>query len=238
MTSLFNLEIYTKGRKKLLEEIKERNEKNEKVHIISGNAEVLKFPLRDKEIFNLFKDKKNIIIPDGISVYLPVKKRKTKDIERIAGIDLMQDVLEYCNDTNKRVYFLGAKDEVLKEMVSKVEKDYPKLIVSGCHHGYIDVDNCSDIIEDINNNSPYVLFVAMGTPMQEKLIFNYMNSINCSLYMGVGGSFDVLSGKINRCPEWISKVGMEWFYRMVKDPTKIKRLWNNLYFTLKGIIKG
>ena len=235
MNDLFGLKIYINGKEELLNEIQKRKEK---VHIISGNAEVLKYPLKDSHVFDMYNDKRNVIIPDGISVYLPVKKRKTKDIKRIAGIDLMQDMLKNCEMTGESVYFLGAKEDTLNKMILKIKEDYPNLNISGFHHGYIDTDNCFDVLNDIKKSTPYTLFVAMGTPIQENFIFKYMDELPCSVYMGVGGSFDVLSGEIPRCPNWVSKVGLEWFYRMIKDPSKIKRLWNNIYFTIKGLLIG
>lgn len=235
MNDLFGLKIYVNGKEELLNEIEKRNEK---IHIISGNAEVLKYPLKDKRLFDVYSDKRNIIIPDGISVYLPVKKRKTKEIKRIAGIDLMQDMLKHYELTGKSVYFLGAQKDILDKMIIKIKKDYPNLNISGFHHGYIDIDNCFDVLSDIKKNAPHALFVAMGTPMQENFIFKNMDELPCSVYMGVGGSFDVLSGEVSRCPSWVSKIGLEWFYRMIKDPSKMKRLWNNIYFTIKGLLIG
>ena len=235
MNDLFGFKVYLNGKEELLNEIEKRNEK---IHIISGNAEVLKYPLKDKSLFEMYNDEKNIIIPDGISVYLPIKIRKTKEIKRIAGIDLMQDMLKHYELTGKKVYFLGAKKDTLDKMILRIKEDYPNLNISGFHHGYIDIDNCVDILDDINRNSTDILFVAMGTPIQEDFIFKYMNELSCSVYMGVGGSFDVFSGEITRCPDWVSKFGLEWLYRMIKDPSKIKRLWNNLYFTVKGLLVG
>lgn len=235
MKDLFGLNIYVKGREELLKEIENINKKT---HIISGNAEVLKYPLKDNNLFNQYNDDTNIIIPDGISVYLPIKKRKTKDIKRIAGIDLMQDMLKHYEQTGKSVYFLGAKKNVLDKMIANIKEDYPNLDISGSHHGYIDINNCSDVLDNIKDNNPYALFVAMGTPVQENFIFKYIKELPCSIYMGVGGSFDVLSGEITRCPKWISQVGLEWLYRMIKDPSKIKRLWNSIYFTIKGLLVG
>lgn len=235
MKDLFGLKIYVKGREELLKEIENINKK---LHIISGNAEVLKYPLKDSNLFNQYNDDTNIIIPDGISVYLPIKKRKTKDIKRITGIDLMQDMLKYYEQTGKSVYFLGAKKDVLDKMIVNIKKDYPNLNISGSHHGYIDVDDCSNVLNNIKDSNPYALFVAMGTPVQENFIFKYIKELPCSIYMGVGGSFDVLSGEIARCPKWISQAGLEWFYRMIKDPSKIKRIWNNVCFTIKGLLVG
>ena len=134
MNDLFGLKIYVNGKEELLNEIEKRNEK---IHIISGNAEVLKYPLKDKRLFDVYSDKRNIIIPDGISVYLPVKKRKTKEIKRIAGIDLMQDMLKHYELTGKSVYFLGAQKDILDKMIIKIKKDYPNLNISGFHHGIL-----------------------------------------------------------------------------------------------------
>lgn len=235
MKDLFGLKIYVKGREELLKEIENVNKK---LHIISGNAEVLKYPLKDNSLFNQYNDDANIIIPDGISVYLPIKKRKTKDIKRITGIDLMQDMLKCYEQSGKSVYFLGAKKDVLDKMIVNIKEDYPNLNISGSHHGYIDINDCSGVLNNIKDSNPYALFVAMGTPVQENFIFKYIKELPCSIYMGVGGSFDVLSGEITRCPKWISQVGLEWLYRMVKDPSKIKRLWNSMYFTIKGLLVG
>lgn len=235
MRDLFGLKIYVKGKEELLKEIQDTNKK---IHIISGNAEVLKYPLKDDSLFNRYNEDANIIIPDGISVYLPIKKRKEKNIKRITGIDLMQDMLKYYEQVGKSVYFLGAKKDVLDKMIVRIKEDYPNLNISGYHHGYIDINNCPGVLNDIKESKPYALFVAMGTPIQENFIFKYMEDFPCFVYMGVGGSFDVLSGEINRCPKWISQIGLEWLYRITKDPSKIKRLWSNIYFTIKGLIVG
>lgn len=232
---LFNIEIYTNGINGILRDIEE---KKEKVHIISGNAEVLKYPLKNNEMLKKFKDSRNIIIPDGISVYLPIKKRKNREIQRLTGIDLMQSLLKKYEIEGKSVYFLGAKEEILEKMILNIKKDYPNLNISGYHHGYIDINNCDEVIDDVKVKLADAIFVAMGTPIQENFIFNYMDELPCTLYMGVGGSFDVLSGNIARCPQWVSNAGMEWLYRMLKDPSKISRLWNNLYFTIKGLLIG
>lgn len=235
MCKLFGLKIYTKGQEELLNEIKKRKEK---IHVVSGNAEVLKYPLKDNKIFTMYNSNNTFIIPDGISVYLPVKKRKTKDIKKITGIDLMQNILKDCESTGKKVYFLGAKNEIINKMIKNIKKDYPNLNIAGFHHGYIDIDNCKDIISEINDSKPYALFVAMGTPIQENFILKYMDELKCSLFMGVGGSFDVLSGEIPRCPQIYRKIGLEWLYRITKDPSKISRIWNNLFFTINALLKG
>jgi N-acetylglucosaminyldiphosphoundecaprenol N-acetyl-beta-D-mannosaminyltransferase len=233
-TSLFGFDIYVNGGEHLLDYIKR---KNEKIHIISGNAEVLKWPLCNKHIFEMFMKKENIIIPDGISVYYALKK-KNRHCERLPGIDFMQLLLAEFEETNKSVYFLGAKPEVVDKMVREFIISYPKLKIAGYHHGYFDKNNCSIIIETIKKTNAFALFVALGTPIQEQFIFKYIEELPCKVFMGVGGSFDVLSNTIKRSPRWMRVMGIEWLYRLAKDPLKIGRLWNNTIFTLKALIYG
>lgn len=229
---LFNFRIYKDGIESLLDNLKKRGGKT---HIISGNAEVLRYPLIDEELFLKFNESSSIIIPDGISVYIPYKYRVDSNIKRITGIDLMEKILDEANKSGDSVYFLGATCEVLDSMIEKLKFRYTSLKIAGYHHGYININSCSDVLKDIKESNATILFVAMGTPMQESFIFKYMDELPCNLFMGVGGSFDVLSGMKSRSPKWISKIGFEWLYRIFQDKSKIKRLKNNLMFTLKNL---
>ena len=235
MGKLFGLDIYTKGKNALLDDI---SIKDEKVHIVSGNAEVLKRPLKDNSLFEEFSQEHLIIIPDGVSVSVPIKVKKHIDVERITGIDLMISILEKYEKEGKSVFLLGAKEPVVEKVVKNIAEKYPHLYIAGYNHGFINIHDCDDILKKIKASNADALFVAMGTPNQETFIINYMDELPCKLYMGVGGSFDVLSGEVSRAPKWISKIGMEWLYRIAKDPSKIKRLGNNLIFTIKGVLKG
>jgi N-acetylglucosaminyldiphosphoundecaprenol N-acetyl-beta-D-mannosaminyltransferase len=233
-TKLFGLDIYIQGSRQLLNEM---NLKKEKLHIISGNAEVLKSPLQDKDMYNLFSNKENIIIPDGISVYYPIKI-KNKKCKKITGIEFLRILLTEYQNADKSVYFLGAKQEVVDRMINKFYVEYPQLKIAGYHNGYFAKENCSEIISDIKTSGAFALFVALGTPAQENFIFKYMNELPCSVYMGVGGSFDVLSGTIKRSPQWMCNLGLEWLYRLIADPSKIGRMWNNISFTIKALLYG
>ena len=235
MCKLFGLDVYSKGKESLILDLESVKYK---VHIISGNAEVFKHPLKDELLFEKFLDKSSIIIPDGVSVSLPSKIRNKKTVERIAGIDLMVSLLEKYEKDNKSIFLLGAKEDILIKTVNNLEQKYPNLNIAGYHHGYFDTENPQDIINQIKDSKADALFVAMGTPTQELFIFKYMDELPCSLYMGVGGSFDVLSGEIKRAPKLISNIGLEWLYRMIKDPSKIKRFNHNIFFTLKALLKG
>ena len=116
--------------------------------------------------------------------------------------------------------FSGAK-KLCKE---NIKKTFPNIKIVGSHNGFFDLNNCNDIIEDIKKSNPWGLFIAMGCPRQENFIVNYIDELNCNFYMPVGGSFDVFAGKVNRAPKWMLSLGLEWLYRVLKEPWRIKRL--------------
>lgn len=233
-TQLFGLEIYVKSVYQLISDI---NQITDKVHIISGNAEVLKYPLKNNDTYQLFKSDRNIIIPDGISVFYPMKIRN-RNCHKIPGIELMQKLLLEFQTTGKSVYFLGAKKEVVDKMIKRFSVICPELKIAGYHHGYFDKNNCDDIITKIKESQAYAIFVALGAPAQENFIFRYMDELPCSLFMGVGGSFDVMSGEVKRAPKLMCRLGIEWLYRLFADPSKIWRFFYNIKFTVTALIKG
>lgn len=196
----------------------------EKVHIVSGNPEVLYTGLNDKNLFDNFTSDKSLIIPDGVGVQISAKILKTPVEEKIAGIELMKKILEKCEDSGEGIYLLGASEENLKACVANILRDYPRINISGYHNGFFDLDNPREILEEIKEKKPMAVFVAMGCPRQEKFIVRYMDELPCKIFMGVGGSFDVIGEKVNRAPRWMIDIGMEWAYRVAKEPWRIKRL--------------
>ena len=196
----------------------------EKVHIVSGNPEVLYTGLNDKNLFDNFTSDKSLIIPDGVGVQISAKILKTPVEEKIAGIELMKKILEKCEDSGEGIYLLGASEENLKACVAYILRDYPRINISGYHNGFFDLDNPREILEEIKEKKPMAVFVAMGCPRQEKFIVRYMDELPCKIFMGVGGSFDVIAEKVNRAPRWMIDIGMEWAYRVAKEPWRIKRL--------------
>ena len=196
----------------------------EKVHIVSGNPEVLYTGLNDKNLFENFTSDKSLIIPDGVGVQISAKILKTPVEEKIAGIELMKKILEKCEDSGEGIYLLGASEENLKACVANILRDYPRINISGYHNGFFDLDKPREILEEIKEKKPMAVFVAMGCPRQEKFIVRYMDELPCKIFMGVGGSFDVIAEKVNRAPRWMIDIGMEWAYRVAKEPWRIKRL--------------
>ena len=111
------------------------------------------------------------------------------------------------------------------DCVENLKKNHPKLIIAGYRNGFFDLDNCDQLLADIKSKKPKALFVAMGCPRQENFIVKYMDELPCKIFMGVGGSFDVIAGKVKRAPKWMVTIGLEWLYRTIKEPFRIKRLF-------------
>lgn len=195
-----------------------------KVQIISGNPEILYNGLHDPKLHENFISENSVIIPDGIGTVLASKIVKQPVKEKIAGIEVMESLIKMCEDEGKGIYLLGAKEEVIVKCKEKLIYKYPSLKICGSHNGYFDMKNCNEIINEIINTKPYILFAAMGSPRQEMFISSHMDILPCRIFMGVGGSFDVIAGNTKRAPEWMIRTGLEWLYRTIKEPWRIKRL--------------
>ncbi|GLC28672.1 WecB/TagA/CpsF family glycosyltransferase [Clostridium omnivorum] len=213
--------IYSETKMELIEYLRDIKHK---VHIVSGNPEVLYSGLSNLELKENFKSEEAVIIPDGIGTVLSAKILGTPVQEKIAGIEVMEEIIKFCEDESKPIYLLGAKQEILDKCISNLKMKHPRLEIVGSHNGYFNIDECETIIKDIEVKMPYCIFVAMGAPRQEIFITKYMHWLPCTIFMGVGGSFDVISGNSKRAPKWMIKIGIEWLYRVLKEPWRLKRL--------------
>jgi len=196
----------------------------EKVNIISGNPEVLYNGLKDSQLFDIFTAGSALIIPDGTGTVLASKLAGDPVVQKLAGIEVMELVIGKCEKEGLGIYLIGAREVVVKACVKNLKARHPDLNVMGYHNGYFNIDNCPELISDIKEKKPYALFAAMGSPMQDRFILKYMDELPCKIFMGVGGSFDVISGNAKRAPKWMINLGMEWLYRVSREPQRIKRL--------------
>ena len=145
-------------------------------------------------------------------------------IEAYCGDIPDSELSEEARDKNLKVFLLGAKEETLIKCKEKIKESYDGINIVGSNNGFFDLDNCDDLIEKINESKADILFVAMGAPRQEVFIEKYKDKLCCKIFMGVGGSFDVFAGNVNRAPQFMINIGMEWLYRVAKEPWRIKRL--------------
>ncbi|KYH35126.1 putative N-acetylmannosaminyltransferase [Clostridium tepidiprofundi DSM 19306] len=229
---ILNYKIFNGNMRSLLDYI----DRFDKVNIVSGNPQVLNSGLKNEKLFKSFTDSNAVIIPDGIGTVICSKIVGEPVEEKIAGIELMDNVIKQCELDGKSIYLIGAKQEILDNCIVNLREKYPKLDIVGSHNGYFDLKKCDEIVQDIIKKEPYAVFVAMGCPRQELFIADNIDRLNCKILMGVGGSFDVIAGKVNRAPKWMIKMGLEWLYRTVKEPFRIKRLGEIPVFIIKTLI--
>ena len=143
--------------------------------------------------------------------------------ERVAGIDLMQNLVELAHNKGYKIYLLGAKQEIIEKMNAIYAEKYNDQLVVGYRNGYFNKAEESQVAQEIANTNANMLFVAITSPKKENFLYAYKEVLkNVNFIMGVGGSFDVISGKTTRAPLWMQNIGIEWFYRFLQEP---KRMW-------------
>jgi len=224
MKKLFK-KIYKKDKESFYKIVKKNLKENNKMFIVTANPETFMLSVKDDELNNMLEDNNTILVPDGIGVVKAGRSIGYNIKERITGIDISYKLLEYGNDLKKSIYLFGSKQEVLDMMKDVLKKDYPNLKVVGMRNGY-GKDKDSEF-EEIVKLKPDIILVALGIPAQEKLIYKHLNKFKKGIFMGVGGSFDVISGSKKRAPKFFIKYNLEWLYRIVKEPSRLKRFYNS-----------
>lgn len=200
--------------------------------IVTINGEMLSKAISDREFLNILRNA-DLVIPDGIGVVLGARRFGERITQRIPGIEFGWELLRKSEEKGYKVFFLGAKEEILEKAIEKIIGNFPKLNIVGKHHGYFSSDD--EIRSLILNSHPDILFVGMGGIKQEKWIIKNKD-LNVPINIGIGGSFDVWSGKVKRAPLWVRKMGIEWLYRTVTQPERVWRLKNLLVLSFKLLL--
>ena len=200
--------------------------------IASPNVEFVMRAQKDKEFFEVLK-KAKLATPDSIGIIWAGKKIKKPFKKRIPGQRYFRLVLEMAEKEGYTVYLLGGKGDTPRLAKENVEKIFLNLKIVGYHEGYFEQDSESDVIKQINELQPNILFVALGAPKQEKWIVAHQHELQVDVAAGQGGTFDYEAGNIKRAPVWIQKIGMEWFWRLLKQPSRIIRMMAIPAFMLK-----
>jgi N-acetylglucosaminyldiphosphoundecaprenol N-acetyl-beta-D-mannosaminyltransferase len=188
---------------------------------------------QDSELANILGNAA-LVIPDGIGVVYAIRWKYGHQIEQVCGVDLMAHVVAHAVKQGHSVFFLGAKEEVNRQVVNVFQQRYPALQVAGRANGYFDKDGEEVLIEQINASGARVLLVAMGSPQQEFWIARNLHRIKANWIQGVGGSFDVHSGAVRRAPHIVRRLHLEWFYRNFSSRSMVKR--NKTVIQFSGIL--
>lgn len=190
------------------------------LHLMGVNADKIN-EVNANKLMSEIVNKCGVINADGASVVLASKYLKKPLPERVAGIDLMMNLVELADQKSYKIFLLGAKEEVVTKTKEKLIQKYPKLNVVGIRNGYFKEADWEMVSEQIEKTNPDLVFVGITSPIKEYLIEYLQNRGHKEVFMGVGGSFDVISGNIPRAPLWMQKMNLEWLFRMLQEPKRL-----------------
>ena len=224
--------LYIKSKQEAYNLIEEKIKNKEKTFIITANPETYMLSEKDTEMYEILNNKDNLVVPDGIAIVKTANFLGYDIKERVTGVEIAEHLLEIANKNKYKVYLFGATEEVIEKLENKINDEYPNIRIVGASNGYIkDKDS---VMEYIKTTKPDIVMLAMGIPLQEKQINKHIKDFKKGIFIGVGGSFDVLSGSKKRAPKIFIKLNLEWLYRITNEPKRLKRFWNsNIKFMYK-----
>lgn len=191
--------------------------------IVTANTEMVMLANQDPLLFEIIQ-RAALVVPDGVGIVWASRVLNRPLEERVPGVELMDALLAKSEKKGWRVFFLGAKPGVAHKAVGNALEMYPSLKIAGVHHGYFSKGEEGTVLEKIMLAKPDIMLLALGVPKQEKWAAAHLAKLNVPLAMGVGGSFEILAGTSKRAPRWMCRFGLEWLYRLVKEPWRIKRM--------------
>lgn len=226
-----NLDIITM--EETLKRISKFIEEKKQVQHVDVNVAKLVYAQKDEQLRNIINSSPSVSV-DGAGVVLGARTLGINIPERVAGIDLMEKLIEYSAQNGYKVYFFGAEENIVKKVVDSYNKKYSKLKIAGYRNGYYTEAEEEQVIQEIKQAQADILFVAMGVPKQEIFLYKNSEELGVTFSMGVGGSFDVIAGKVKRAPICLQKLNLEWVFRLIQEP---RRMWKR-YATTNTFFAG
>ncbi len=226
--------IYCNEKENFVTILKNNIKNNKKTFIVTANPETLMIASKNKGFDKCLMDEDTIITPDGIGIVKGAKLLSYNIKETITGVELCNDIFKILNDYNKSIYLFGSRKEIVEKLKNNLKIQYPNINIIGIENGY--VKDRQKVFENIKKLKPDAVLVALGIPEQELLIYNNLKDFDKGIFMGVGGSFDVLSGSKKRAPQFFINMHLEWLYRIICEPTRLKRFFkSNVIYIFKII---
>ena len=193
----------------------------ETCYLVTPNPEIVYEAMHDADFRSLLNGAA-MVLPDGVGVLLGAKILGTPLKEKVTGVDFAANLLGVLEEEGRKLYLLGSKPGVAELAAQKMLEQHPDLTICGMADGYFREEG--PVVEQISAAAPDVLFVCLGSPKQEHFMKNHKDELNVTLMIGLGGSLDAFAGTVKRAPAWVSRIGMEWFYRLCKEPRRFKRM--------------
>jgi N-acetylglucosaminyldiphosphoundecaprenol N-acetyl-beta-D-mannosaminyltransferase len=201
-------------------------------YILAVNAEKFMQLRKNLSLKKIF-EKASLLLPDGVGAVWALRWRYRLMTERVPSVDLMQNICKQSAVKGYRIFIYGAKEEVNKKAVEKFHSLYPGINIVGRSNGYVSQDDMEGLIDEINRSEADILFVALGSPKQELWIQKYLPKLNVKVCQGIGGTLDAITGQTKRAPALFQKLPLEWLYRLIIDPKRIRRQAIIPYFLFK-----
>lgn len=205
--------------------------------VYTPNSEIIMAAYKDEK-FREILNNAELLTADGIGVVYASKILGKPISERAAGFDIACEVLERIKGTSRSLFLFGGKPGVAEIAAKKIEEKYPGIKIAGMRNGYFDTDDESEIVEEINDSGADLVFVCLGAPKQELWIDRHKDELKAKVAMGIGGSLDVFAGTAMRAPEFFCNHGLEWFYRLMKQPSRAGRMLALPKFGFTVLLKG
>jgi len=191
--------------------------------VVTPNSEMIAMAAEDAGLAEILNSA-DLATADGAGVVLASLILGDKLPERVAGFDLISNLFAELENEDCSFYFLGSKPGIVDKAAAELKRRHPNLKIAGFHHGYLDREMQEKVISEINEKEVDLLLVGMGVPLQERFLNNNLHRLNVKAALAVGGSFDVIAGEVNRAPLWMQKAGLEWFYRLLQEPSRFGRM--------------
>ena len=218
---LFNIEIDAISMRQTLDIVEDAVANDKHIHHTVVNAGKIVLMQEDKELEKSVNEA-DLINADGQAVVWASKILGSPLPERVSGIDLMEELVKYSFEKGYKCYFLGAEEDVLSNLITLYKQKYSDNVIAGYRNGYFKKSDEKRIAKDISQSNANILFVAITSPKKEIFLNTYKKELkNINFIMGVGGSFDVIAGKVNRAPKWMQDIGFEWLYRVIQEPRRM-----------------
>jgi N-acetylglucosaminyldiphosphoundecaprenol N-acetyl-beta-D-mannosaminyltransferase len=203
-------------------------------HVITANPIMVMSAVEDRDYLAMMRQAE-LIVPDGTGVVWAANYVGEPVAERVTGFDLVNELMKIGERQEWKVYLLGTSTEIIEAAASKLKAMYPGIQIVGCRNGFFKEDQDAEVIQDIVQAAPDLLLVGRSASTQEPWIAKYKHQLQVPVMMGVGGSFDVLAGKLKRAPVFFQKLRLEWLYRLIQEPWRYKRMLTLPKFAVKVI---
>lgn len=202
--------------------------------LITLNSLMFNAGLEDPELAPVLRGAA-LVIPDSVGIVWAARLLRDTAAHRHAGIDLLFEICAVSAKAGYKVYLLGSAHGVAEKTAENLKKLFPGLVICGTHHGYLMKQDESEVVKDVSSSGADILFVGMSVPHQEKWIARNLEKLGVPVVMGIGGSFDVISGSLKRAPVWIQNCGFEWLFRTLQQPWRFFRIISLPLFVINVI---